>query len=439
MDEDLDYILSVISNKIRRDIIKIVAEEGPISYTKLMKRLGIKDSGTLGFHIKKMNKLFKKDDLGEYVLNELGFRAYRLINELEGRESSEEKEEEYEDIIISNKLNFNYTEELARKFLDEGKRAILTDIITLVIHKMPRELFDKTVKEISDCVSIKVPRDLYELATLKSDEVLNISVYDGDRGFKKGFSIPGFSLISDILSSVMNSITTLISSTKFTTATKKELFLENEISFPEKFDLEILLNSGVLELIPGDGYMRIWKTGLREPKVEYKISDDKVDFELERGYFEIYIPRRSVKGSEIRLEGGVLKIIDIEPDELGLNLSGGYAEIKMSTTKPIKIKQKLNGGVLKYNLVLEYEKGETELISSLNGGVCEGVIKIPNDMKLNIHRETYGGYTHIEVDNLKITDKEYAEIGFEDADKRLKTTIKTYGGLSKLRIIKSEL
>jgi hypothetical protein len=440
MEEDLDYILSVISNKIRRDIIKIIAEEGPISYTKLMKKLDIKDSGTLGFHIKKMSKLFKKDELGEYVLNDLGLRAYQLINELEEREISTKPEGKYKDIIISDKLRFDYTESLAHKLLEEGKRVILTDIVTLVIHRMPRELLEKTIKEISDCISVKVPKDLYESIILKTIDVLNISVYEKEEDLsKKRFQIPGISLISDILSSIMDSIDTLISFSKFSSVKhKKELYLENVIPLPERFNLDISLNGGVLELIPGEGYIKVWKSGLRDPIVEFRRREDNVEFELGRGYFEIKLPSKSIMGATIGLDGGVVKIKDIEPEKLDLDLNGGYVEMNILTDKPVKIHQKLNGGVIKYELDLRHETGEAGISSDLNGGVCQGKIILPKDTKVNINRETYGGYAYIEINDSKITNSKYFEEGYEDTNKRLKATIRTYGGFSKLKIVKRE-
>lgn len=402
-----------------------------------MKRLDIRDSGTLGFHIKKMNRLFKKNELEEYILNDLGLKAYQLIKEFEGRKPIQNGEMEYEDIIISDKLSFEYTEELARKLFEEGKRVIFTDIISLIIHEMPKDLFEKTVREISDCIYVKVPRDLYESTILKTDDVLNISIYEKDAEIPgKRFKIPGISLITEILSSVMKSIPTLISSSKFTSK-YKELYLENEIAFPERFDLDISLNGGVLELIPGEGYLKVWKSGLRDPIIEYKINNNRVEFELGEGYLEIYLPSKNLEGINIGLEGGVIKIRDIKPEELNLDLNGGYAETDMSIDKPIKMRHKLNGGVLKYNLNLRYEKGESEISSNLNGGICRGKLTLFKDIKIKVYREVFGGYAYVEIDDSKILNEEYVDEGFEKSDRKLKTNVKIFGGILNLKIIKS--
>ena len=37
-----------------------LAEEGPLTYTELMRRIGVEDSGTFGFHVRRMQKLLKK-------------------------------------------------------------------------------------------------------------------------------------------------------------------------------------------------------------------------------------------------------------------------------------------------------------------------------------------------------------------------------------------
>ncbi|HIE37405.1 TPA: ArsR family transcriptional regulator, partial [Candidatus Geothermarchaeota archaeon] len=173
-DNDIDYILQVISNGTRRRILKLLADEAPLTYTKIMQKLNIKDSGTLGFHLKKMARLLRRDEFGEYKLSSLGWRALDIMKRLEGIEISEYEEaseEERKSRVFSDQLRFEYTRSLAEKLRGEGVKAIITDIITLIIHPMDRKLFDETVESISDVLTCYVPEDLYDDVVMKSSDV----------------------------------------------------------------------------------------------------------------------------------------------------------------------------------------------------------------------------------------------------------------------------
>lgn len=43
-----------------------------------MKKVGVEDSGAFGFHIRKMHRLLKKDDISEYGPSESG-KAYDIF------------------------------------------------------------------------------------------------------------------------------------------------------------------------------------------------------------------------------------------------------------------------------------------------------------------------------------------------------------------------
>ena len=181
--DELDYILQVISNRIRRKVIKLLAEKGPLSYTDLMKEVGIEDSGTFGFHIRKMKMLITKDEWGKYKLNELGYRAYEIIKDLEEgllkEAPSEVESKELEVTVISDKVSFELTRELAESLKRKGKRLIIGDIMKLIIHPMPRELFDEIVESIYDCLTVYAPSQLVDLVSLKSKDVISIKSYEG--------------------------------------------------------------------------------------------------------------------------------------------------------------------------------------------------------------------------------------------------------------------
>ena len=181
MSDDVDYILQAISNEVRRRILIYIARDGPISYTKLMKKVGIEDSGTFGFHIRKMQRLLRKDDVGEYVLSDLGRRAIEILRnigydvgeavEAPARVETPAEDKPREVKVIDDMLSYTLTEEVVRRYRERGYRIILKDILRLVIGPMPRDLFDSVVEEINDCLTVYYPSDLRDVIEFKIRDV----------------------------------------------------------------------------------------------------------------------------------------------------------------------------------------------------------------------------------------------------------------------------
>ncbi len=83
----------VLSHDIRVRILEMLFENTELTYTEILKALGISD-GKLNFHLRKMQDLIESEE-GEYRLNQLGFFAHKYLSEIRSeygyRPSSEEK------------------------------------------------------------------------------------------------------------------------------------------------------------------------------------------------------------------------------------------------------------------------------------------------------------------------------------------------------------
>ncbi len=80
MDED--RIFQALAHRTRRIILRTLAEEGPQTYTSLLKRTGL-TTGTLNHHLEKMKGLIVSNR-GMYELTDEGWRAYRAMVAVEG-------------------------------------------------------------------------------------------------------------------------------------------------------------------------------------------------------------------------------------------------------------------------------------------------------------------------------------------------------------------
>jgi DNA-binding transcriptional ArsR family regulator len=74
-----DEVFEAISHPVRIAILKELAKE-PVRFADLKRRLRIKSSGLLDFHLKKMELVISTDRDGLYTLNDKGFAALRAVN-----------------------------------------------------------------------------------------------------------------------------------------------------------------------------------------------------------------------------------------------------------------------------------------------------------------------------------------------------------------------
>ena len=80
--ETVSKILSVLSHRIRRDILLILAETGESTFTDLMNALHV-DTGKLSFHIRSLSPFIEQTKTGKYKLSRAGENAVRVVRDVE--------------------------------------------------------------------------------------------------------------------------------------------------------------------------------------------------------------------------------------------------------------------------------------------------------------------------------------------------------------------
>jgi uncharacterized RDD family membrane protein YckC/DNA-binding HxlR family transcriptional regulator len=80
--ENVSKILSVLSHKIRRELLMILSEKGECTFTELMNALNV-DTGKLSFHMRNLAPFMEQTPTGKYKLNREGETAVRFIKDLE--------------------------------------------------------------------------------------------------------------------------------------------------------------------------------------------------------------------------------------------------------------------------------------------------------------------------------------------------------------------
>ncbi len=74
-------LFNSLSRRVGIGIIKVVHEEGPISFSGSMKALNI-ESSSLGFHLKQLEACLIREENGNYDLSEKGRTALKVLHPL---------------------------------------------------------------------------------------------------------------------------------------------------------------------------------------------------------------------------------------------------------------------------------------------------------------------------------------------------------------------
>ena len=73
-----EEVFEAISHPLRIKILQLLAER-PMSFSELKKALGVKSSGKLDFHLKKLSNLVTLNSEGKYTLTREGYAALQAI------------------------------------------------------------------------------------------------------------------------------------------------------------------------------------------------------------------------------------------------------------------------------------------------------------------------------------------------------------------------
>jgi uncharacterized RDD family membrane protein YckC len=81
-EKNVSKLFSILSNKLRRDILNILYEKKEQSFSDLMNALDI-DTGKMSFHLRNLKLFLEQTPNGKYRLNSYGQNALRLIRDTE--------------------------------------------------------------------------------------------------------------------------------------------------------------------------------------------------------------------------------------------------------------------------------------------------------------------------------------------------------------------
>lgn len=180
-EEDLSYIFQALAHETRRKIVELLAKEGPLNFTEIMNRVGISETGTFGFHIKRMEDLLEKTDDGKYKLSDLGLVAYNIIKYAkEGRVAKIEEEK----LSIEEVKIFKHLEKIVvdRSLLERYSKVGFKYIDTVIFAEdVSPKLFRDKVLFFRKVNTIVVPKKLVKAAYSRMEKYCgDVVSYEGE-------------------------------------------------------------------------------------------------------------------------------------------------------------------------------------------------------------------------------------------------------------------
>ena len=74
-------LLKILGDETRRRILLLLNDKGNLTYSDIIDKLVIANTGSLNYHLKVLGDLLLKNDAGQYTLSEKGKLAARLLLE----------------------------------------------------------------------------------------------------------------------------------------------------------------------------------------------------------------------------------------------------------------------------------------------------------------------------------------------------------------------
>ncbi|NPD88277.1 MAG: helix-turn-helix transcriptional regulator [Asgard group archaeon] len=118
VEDDSSIQMKILSNSIRQRILKLVAEQGSISFTAIKEELELTD-GSLFYHLKNLDSYIQKDQQNFYQLNEKGKKIVEdIIHKISLPDTEEEKKSWFIDKLAFRELYYYFFGDPVRSLIE---------------------------------------------------------------------------------------------------------------------------------------------------------------------------------------------------------------------------------------------------------------------------------------------------------------------------------
>jgi DNA-binding transcriptional ArsR family regulator len=359
-----DVIFEALAHKLRRAVIKLLGERKSMGYSELMNALNV-DSPTLAFHLRKLGGLVEKQG-DVYVLTELGKKAYGLLLSLDGvevgGETRENNEFKGEPLVIMDRISVEIEPELIEDLHKKGRKLIVRDVVSVKFHEKidPQKLND-VLQEVSDVVTVYCPENLRWVVDHRVRDVVSVSSKVSELPF---INIP-FNL-SNLLRSVLGH-------------PKKDWSETRSLEVAKYIEVEV--EGGTLHLVPGFPEIA---TTCNDEQFEVYQDDQTLEVEVRGCHTKIHHPPNvNIHAEIIR---GVMKVEDLSPSEMRLNIEGGTANVELKDLSDCRFNSQVRVGTLTGSLRFAEGGGDSQLSLEVEGGNVLLLLSLPKEIGVKVQK-----------------------------------------------------
>lgn len=389
-----DDVFEAISHPTRRAIVKALGDRGHMTFTELMDAAGVKDTGTMTFHLRRLSQLITRNSSGEYELTELGRRAYEAIRLVEGASSQPQQAAAGEGqrgaagegglMVISNRLYADITRELLEDARARGRRVLVSNcLLVRVADDVDEGLVREALEGVRGALELEAPKSL---AGALEDRVSDVFLVSYRRHVKTS-SRDAYGGWLSWLGSALR-ISPRLASDKgyevYSTAVKAVR------------SIRLDLRNSILTLGQGDGRVAVRSWGGCEHDV--RVKDDELIVEADGCYVEASVPPGAsalsldAEDSEVKVSYGGLSSLDVELLESSLSAS-------LDDVRGITAKLDLTDGAADVNMSYGELSGESRISVNAEGSRLSLVASVKGRARVTpTIRESESSTVNVNVD-----------------------------------------
>jgi len=317
-------IFQALAHRVRRAVIRSLAEKGERSFTELMEDVGLDDSSVMAFHMKKLGPLVRRNERGYYELTDLGWKAYKVLRELE-LESIRDRAEEV-------------LEEIKRKSKPAPKQ------------RAPQERTEKYVSE-------GIP------------------------------GMDALSLIGSIVSSVVETISEALGSVSPAdilegVLSKGRVLIDKSASPAPKVRLEVI-GSDVTLSEATNHEIRVKGVARRETDAQIREGSEEVGIKVRGMNGDVSLPTRDVENLEIIVKGGDLTTQNLKlPSNVSVTVLGGDVNMDAAMEKLSNLNFTVKGGDALADILVKDVNHGASMNTSVLGGDAHITLRVPKNTKV---------------------------------------------------------
>ncbi len=402
-DGELDKMIRSISHWARRRIILLLGTRGPMTYSELMREVGIEDSGTFAFHLRSLGGLVEKTSDGRYKLTDKGMEVYRALKILLGEKPiSKEKEQPVEKpsaeqlpLFIGNMGKCYITKEIVEEALRTNRKIVVQNCIKTVFDDdiEPDDL-RRVLEKVEGVVVVEAPSRLHPIIGMRASRVLTFIDKAGRKAEIPDIGKMIAEAVTRALEGGIKVVEKVATSVPLVARRAREIKIMKQ-NPSQPYDLRLTLDSSSITIYNGENLVLEGKIhDYEDPSIE--VSDSEIDASIDSFRGRLELPSKPVTSTILHVDSSSIKMnIDKLQGPLEATIDSSVLSIKINEAD--RLIGTINADSSKIELETEITRpGKNELKINIDSTYAGIKVKVPKDMKVYLEQRSDSSMIKVE-------------------------------------------